>query len=131
MFRGRESSRSLLLPGQCRDRLDHRLLLLRQIDRGLGLSRTLVKCFDDTRHQVFVDHSVEELLAQRLAGLALGYEDLNDHDTLRLDPLLAVAAGNALRQSDDAPLRAALHVHLTHADAVVRTHVQWALSVPA
>ena len=40
-----------------------------------------------------MDHFVEELLAQRLNALALGYEDLNDHDTLRLDPLLAVAAG--------------------------------------
>ena len=44
---------------------------------------------------------------------------------------LAVAAGNALRQSDDAPLRAALHKHLTHADVVVRTHVQWALTQSA
>lgn len=72
---------------------DGGILLVRQIDRGLGLSRALAGCFHDTRKQVFVDHSVEELLAQRLHGLALGYEDLNDHDTLRLDPLLAVAAG--------------------------------------
>ncbi len=72
---------------------DGGVLLLRQIDRGLGLSRALAQCFQDTRNQVFVDHAVEELLAQRLEGLALGYEDLNDHDTLRLDPLLAVAAG--------------------------------------
>src|SRR5437867_1990764 len=72
---------------------DGGVLLLRQIDRSLGVSRSLAQCFHDARHQVFVDHSVEELLAQRLDGLALGYEDLNDHDTLRLDPLLAVAAG--------------------------------------
>ena len=72
---------------------DGGVLLVRQIDRGLGISRALAGCFHDTRNQVFVDHSVEELLAQRLHGLALGYEDLNDHDTLRLDPLLAVAAG--------------------------------------
>jgi hypothetical protein len=72
---------------------DGGVLLLRQVDQGLGLSRALAHCFNDTRHQVFVDHSVEELLAQRLHALALGYEDLNDHDTLRLDPLLAVAAG--------------------------------------
>ena len=69
------------------------LLLLRQIDRGLGLARTLAGCFHDPRNPVFVDHSVAELVAQRLAGLALGYEDLNDHNTLRLDPLLAVAVG--------------------------------------
>lgn len=72
---------------------DGGVLLLRQVDQGLGLSRALAQCFADTRHQVFVDHTVEELLAQRLHALALGYEDLNDHDTLRLDPLLAVAAG--------------------------------------
>jgi Transposase DDE domain group 1 len=72
---------------------DGGVLLLRQIDRGLGISRGLAQCFYDTRNQVFVDHSVEQLLAQRLEGLALGYEDLNDHDLLRLDPLLAVAAG--------------------------------------
>jgi Transposase DDE domain group 1 len=72
---------------------DGGVLLLRQVDQGLGLSRALAHCFNDTRQQVLVDHSVEELLAQRLHALALGYEDLNDHDTLRLDPLLAVAAG--------------------------------------
>jgi hypothetical protein len=72
---------------------DGGVLLLRQIDRGMGISRALARCFYDARNQVFVDHALEELLAQRLNGLALGYEDLNDHDTLRLDPLLAVAAG--------------------------------------
>jgi len=68
-------------------------LLLRQIDRSLGLSRKVAACFVDRRHQVFVDHALEELLAQRIYGLALGYEDLNDHAFLRCDPLLAVAAG--------------------------------------
>ena len=72
---------------------DGGVLLLRQIDRGLGISRTLAQCFSDQRNPVLIDHSVEELCAQRLHALALGYEDLNDHDTLRLDPLLAVAAG--------------------------------------
>jgi len=74
---------------------DGGVLLLRQIDRGMGISRALAGCFSDARNQVFVDHSLEELLAQRLNGLALGYEDLNDHDSLRLDPLLAVAAGKS------------------------------------
>ncbi len=72
---------------------DGGVLFLRQIDRGLGVSRTLASGFMDRRNQVFVDHKLEELLAQRLHGLALGYEDLNDHEALRLDPLLAVAAG--------------------------------------
>jgi hypothetical protein len=66
-------------------------LLVRQVDQGLGVTRALARCFDDRRAPRFVDHSVEELLRQRLMGLALGYEDLNDHARLRHDPLLAVA----------------------------------------
>jgi hypothetical protein len=66
-------------------------LLLRQVDSNLGLTMALAECFGDLREQVFVDHSVRQLLAQRIYGLALGYEDINDHDKLRLDPLLATA----------------------------------------
>lgn len=66
-------------------------LFLRQVDINLGLTQTLAQCFHDARQQVYVDHSVQQLLAQRLYGLALGYEDLNDHQTLRRDPLLAAA----------------------------------------
>ena len=66
-------------------------LLLRQVDAHLGLTQSLAQCFCDGRQQVYVDHSVQQLLAQRIYGLALGYEDLNDHERLRLDPLLATA----------------------------------------
>jgi hypothetical protein len=66
-------------------------LLLRQVDINLGLTQSLAQCFHDSREQVYVDHSVRQLLAQRVYGLALGYEDLNDHQRLRLDPLLAAA----------------------------------------
>jgi hypothetical protein len=66
-------------------------LLLRQVDTNLGLTQTLSQCFSDTRDQRFVDHSVPQMLAQRIYGLALGYEDLHDHQRLRLDPLLATA----------------------------------------
>jgi Transposase DDE domain group 1 len=66
-------------------------LLLRQTDQNLGLTLALAQCFDDRRDSRFVDHSVQQLLAQRIYGLALGYEDLNDHERLRLDPLLATA----------------------------------------
>ena len=71
--------------------MDAGVLLLRQVNRGLGLSRRLAACFHDHRQPEWVDHSVEQLLDQRLYGQALGYEDLNDHARLRLDPLLAVA----------------------------------------
>jgi hypothetical protein len=67
------------------------VLLLRQVDRALGVSRMLSGCFHDQRDARWVDHLVSQLLAQRLYGLALGYEDLNDHARLRHDPLLAVA----------------------------------------
>lgn len=66
-------------------------LLLRQVDAHLGLTRSLAQCFCDSRQQLYVDHSVQQLLAQRIYALALGYEDLNDHERLRLDPLLAAA----------------------------------------
>lgn len=68
-------------------------LLLRQVDNNLGITAALAQCFADQREQVWVDHSVQELLRQRLFGTALGYEDINDHDRLRLDPLLATACG--------------------------------------
>jgi hypothetical protein len=68
-------------------------LLLRQVDIHLGLSAELAQCFSDTRNQDWVDHSVQELLRQRIYATALGYEDINDHQRLRLDPLLAVACG--------------------------------------
>lgn len=70
-------------------------LLLRQMDRGLGLTRTLAQAFTDRRDPRYCDHRLTELLAQRLCALALGYEDGNDHDTLRHDPLLAVACDKA------------------------------------
>lgn len=66
-------------------------LLLRQVDRSLGITRSLAGCFQDVRNQDYVDHSIQQLLAQRLYGIALGYEDLNDHQRLRLDPLMATA----------------------------------------
>lgn len=66
-------------------------LLLRQVDAGLGVTRARAGCFGDHRDQRFVEHSLPQLLAQRIHGLALGYEDLNDHDQLRRDPVLATA----------------------------------------
>ena len=61
---------------------DGGMLLLRQIDEGLGISRSLAGCFSDLRNPLLIEHSVRELIAQRLLGLAAGYEDLNDHSLL-------------------------------------------------
>jgi hypothetical protein len=68
-------------------------LLLGQLDQGLGLVRRFAECFTDRRDPRYVEHRLETLLGQRIFGLALGYEDLNDHDELRKDPALAVLAG--------------------------------------
>jgi len=72
---------------------DGGVLLVRQVDLSLGLTRRLADCFDDARNPVFVEHFLPELLAQRIYTEALGYEDLNDHQYLRRDPLLATACG--------------------------------------
>ena len=72
---------------------DAGVLFLRQVDLSLGLTRRLAACFGDQRHQTFVEHSVPELLAQRIYSEALGYEDVNDHQQLRHDPLQASACG--------------------------------------
>ena len=68
-------------------------LLLREADRAIGLSRQAAACFTDGRRQDRIEHSVETLLAQRIHGIALGYEDLNDHDELRHDPVLGLLSG--------------------------------------
>jgi len=68
-------------------------LLLREADRKIGLLRRVADCFSDTRQPERVEHRLVEMLAQRIYGLALGYEDLNDHEQLRSDPLLALLAG--------------------------------------
>ena len=68
-------------------------LLLRAADRKIGLLKRLVSCFTDHRQPERVEHELDAMLAQRLYGLALGYEDLNDHEELRHDPLLALLAG--------------------------------------
>jgi Transposase DDE domain group 1 len=68
-------------------------LLLRETDRKIGLLSRVSKCFSDHRRPGLIEHELCELLGQRIYGLALGYEDLNDHEELRRDPLLAVVAG--------------------------------------
>jgi len=65
-------------------------LLLREVEKRMGIVRQFAACFRDYRNPDLIEHTVEELVAQRVYGLALGYEDLNDHEELRKDPLLAV-----------------------------------------
>ena len=74
-------------------------LLLRQADRKLGLLRRVARCFTDYRQPECVEHRLEEMLAQRIYGLALGYEDWNDHELLRQDPLLGCWPESAISES--------------------------------
>jgi len=68
-------------------------LLLRETERVTGIIRQFAACFTDHRDPDLTEHPVEDLIAQRIYALVLGYEDLNDHDDLRHDPLLAVLVG--------------------------------------
>jgi Transposase DDE domain group 1 len=74
-------------------------LLLREVDRRIGLLNRFSEGFLDGRSQTRVRHSVREMVAQRVYGLALGYEDLNDHEQLREDPLLMLLAGSTDAES--------------------------------
>lgn len=77
-------------------------LLLQQVDRRLGLIDQINDCIPDPRNPALILHSQRALLAQRIFGLALGYEDLNDHHTLRDDPLFQTITERGL--SDEQPL---------------------------
>lgn len=80
-------------------------LLLGETDRAIRLTERFSTCFTDARMPELVEHAVDTLVLQRVVGIALGYEDLNDHDELRHDPVLAVLAGKlAAKRSDCAPL---------------------------
>jgi hypothetical protein len=111
-------SQALLFQGQTRRQLvahfnggnicsDAGGLLLQQTERATGIIENFAACFTDHRNPDLIEHTVGELVAQRIYALALGYEDLNDHDELRNDPLLASLVGkndptgkNRLRSRD-------------------------------
>jgi DDE family transposase len=80
-------------------------LLLGATDRAIGLVGRLAACFQDRRKQELIEHEVATLVGQRVFAIALGYEDLNDHDELRHDPIMAILAGKLeARREDCAPV---------------------------
>ena len=80
-------------------------LLLGETDRAIRLTERLAAYFIDARVPELVEHEISTMVLQRVVGIALGYEDLNDHDELRHDPVLAVIAGKlAAKRADCAPL---------------------------
>ena len=68
-------------------------LMLREVEQRTGILKKFAACFVDYRNAEAIEHSTEDLVAQRVYGLCLGYEDLNDHDQLRADPVLAAMVG--------------------------------------
>ena len=72
---------------------DGGVVLLGEVERQTGILEQFSYCFEDHRDARRMEHSVAELVSQRVYGIALGYEDLNDHDDLRHDPLLAAVVG--------------------------------------
>jgi len=80
-------------------------LLLGATDRAIGMMDRLAACFHDERRAELIEHEVATLVGQRVFAIALGYEDLNDHDELRHDPMMAILAGKlATRRKDYAPV---------------------------
>jgi hypothetical protein len=80
---------------------DAGLMLLREVDRKLSLTSRLANCIRDCRDGSKLRFSVEEMLRQRVFGIAAGYEDCNDHDTLRSDPMLKLSVGRAPISGED------------------------------
>jgi len=80
-------------------------LLLGQADRTIKLVERFARCFSDGRRSELIEHEVKTLVGQRVFGIALGYEDLTDHDALRRDPVMAVLAGKLeARRKNCAPV---------------------------
>ena len=80
-------------------------LLLGATDRAIGMMERFATCFHDERRQDLIEHEVVTLIGQRVFGIALGYEDINDHDELRHDPMITVLAGKLEgRREDCAPV---------------------------
>ena len=80
-------------------------LLLGAADRAIGLTERFAACFHDERRQELIEHEVATLVSQRVFAIAQGYEDLNDHDELRNDPMMAVLGGKlAARREGCAPV---------------------------
>ena len=84
-------------------------LLLWRLDQGMGLSKRLATCFSDYRDPTRIQHSLEAIIAQRVHGIALGLEDLNDHHQFRHDPLVQILAGKTSSKRSDCAVGAGQH----------------------
>ena len=80
---------------------DAGMLLLKSTDRRIRLTERFADCFIDRRRPEYIEHSVRTLVTQRVVGISLGYEDLNDHDTFRHDPVIAVVVDKLEAKRED------------------------------
>ena len=103
-------------------RSDGGLMLLRQVDRRIGMSKAVAKVLHDPRDPERMVHPLRDLIAQRLYGLCCGYEDLNDHDRLRHDPLLQTAVGKVTERASS-PTLSRLETRASRADLVALNRV--------
>lgn len=101
---------------------DGGLMLLRQVDRRIGLSAAVAAVMHDPRHPDLIVHSLRDLVAQRLYALACGYEDLNDHDQLRSDPLMQTAVGRS-EELGSSPTLSRLETRVRRSDLVALNQV--------
>lgn len=101
---------------------DGGLMLVRQVDRKIGLSKAVAAAFCDRRDAKRTRHALRDLVAQRLYGLCCGYEDLNDHDRLRHDPLLQTAVGKDTELASS-PTFSRLETRATRADCLALNRV--------
>ena len=84
---------------------DAGLNLIAEIDRKLQIRSQFAQCFQDYRNLNRVDHSIKDLITQRIYGLVMGYEDLNDHEELRHDPMFALALGKKIGLEQQSPFK--------------------------
>lgn len=101
---------------------DGGVMLLRQVDRRMGLSAAMASALKDPRSPERIKHELRDLVAQRLYGLCCGYEDLNDHDRLRHDPLMQTAVGKA-DELASSPTLSRLETRATRTDVVALNKV--------
>jgi len=101
---------------------DGGLMLLRQVDRRLGLSKAVAEALHDPRDPERITHELRDLVAQRLYGLCCGYEDLNDHGQLRQDPLMQTAVGTTAELASS-PTLSRLETRATRSDVVALNRV--------
>lgn len=101
---------------------DGGVMLVRQVDRKIGLSAAVAAALSDPRDPERIRHPLRDLIAQRLYGLCCGYEDLNDHDRLRHDPLMQTAVGK-VEELASSPTFSRLETRATRADVVALNRV--------